>query len=55
MNNICSEGFFFENLEICNLVQSVSGVGSQHDDNQESSKDAETEGVLMFWFLHCMS
>ena len=55
MNKICFEGFFFENLEICNLVQSVSGVGSQRDDNQESSKDADTEGVLIFWFLHFMS
>ena len=52
MNKICFEGVFFENLEICNLVQSVSGVGSQRNDNQDSSKDADTEGVLIFWFLH---
>ena len=55
MNKICFEGVFFENLEIRNLVQSVSGVGSQRNDNQESSKDADTEGVLIFWFLHFMS
>ena len=54
MNKICFEGVFFENLEICNLVQSVSGVGSQRNDNQDSSKDADTEGVLIFWFLHFM-
>ena len=36
-------------------MQSVSGVGSQRDDNQESSKDADTEGVLIFWFLHYIS
>ena len=57
LNKICFKGFFLIGfaleyflcyLEICNLVQSVSGVGSQRDDNQESSKDAKTEDVLIF-------
>ena len=55
VNKICFGGFSFCYLEICNLVQSVSGVGSQRNDNQDSSKDADTEGVLIFWFLHFMS
>ena len=55
INNICVEVSFLSYPEICNLMKSVSCVSSKDDKNQESIKDAETEGVLIFWFLHFMS